>query len=119
MAAMRNRKLPWTGQTTCHDSAGRVVPCGGSGQDAEFWRGVPWPAPRFEVAGAEVLDHLTGIWTRDANPLVLPLTWTEALERTSEMNLEQPRLIVASTRPARAPQPRHRTYGLKGGGWRR
>lgn len=80
-------KLPWTGQTTCYDTSGQPVPCRGSGQDGELRRGVPWPQPRFEVLGDEVLDRLTGlVWTRDANPFELPITWSEALERAAALN---------------------------------
>jgi hypothetical protein len=34
-------RLPATGQTTCWDSAGAVVPCAGTGQDGDFLRGGP------------------------------------------------------------------------------
>ena len=79
-----------TGQITCHDAAGREVPCQGSGQDAEFRRGVVWPAPRFEQCEKVVLDRLTGlIWTQNANPAEFPLTWQEALDHISGMNKEK------------------------------
>lgn len=78
-----------TGQITCHDTAGREIPCRGSGQDAEFLQGVPWPEPRFEQNEETALDRLTGLtWTRDANPVGFPLTWAEALSYISEMNKE-------------------------------
>ena len=79
-----------TGQTSCHDVSGHPVPCAGSGQDAAFARGVPWPSPRFRVDGETVLDLLTGLaWTRDANPAEFPLDWREALDFVSRMNREQ------------------------------
>ena len=56
-----------TGQITCHDTSGRMIDGDGSGQDADFRRGVFWPAPRFEVLDDAVLDRLTGLaWTRNA-----------------------------------------------------
>ncbi|MGD2080210.1 MAG: DUF1566 domain-containing protein [Nitrospirota bacterium] len=79
-----------TGQKTCHDTSGREVPCRGSGQDAEFGKGVPWPSPRFEELGGTVRDGLTGlVWTRDANPAEFPLSWREALEFVRGMNREE------------------------------
>ena len=76
-----------TGQTSCHDLTGRDVPCNGSGQDAEFGKGKPWPTPRFETEGELVLDCLTGlVWTRDANPDEFPMRWQEALDYVTDMN---------------------------------
>lgn len=78
-----------TGQLTCYDAAGREISCSGSGQDGEFRRGVPWPVPRFEQYGETVLDRLTGlIWARNANLAEFPVTWQEALDYISGMNLE-------------------------------
>jgi len=79
-----------TGQRTCHDTSGHEIPCTGSGQDAEFKRGVPWPEPRFSQQEETVLDNLTGlIWTRNANLSEFPLTWTESLEYIRRMNREK------------------------------
>jgi hypothetical protein len=79
-----------TGQRTCHDTSGHEIPCRGSGQDAEFKRGVPWPEPRFSQHEETVLDNLTGlIWTRNANLSEFPLTWTESLEYIRRMNREK------------------------------
>ena len=76
-----------TGQSTCHDTFGREIPCQGSGQDAEFRKGIPWPSPRFEIRGDVVLDNLTGlIWTQDANPAEFPWQWQEALDYISSLN---------------------------------
>lgn len=78
-----------TGQETCHDEDGRLIPCAESGQDGELRRGVLWPVPRFVPRGRTVADRLTELeWTRDANPGELPLTWTEALDRVALMNRE-------------------------------
>jgi Protein of unknown function (DUF1566) len=83
--------IPWTGQTSCHDAAGNGIPCAGSGQDAEFRAGAPWPEPRFVVSGAEVLDRLTDlVWARDANSTLLPVTWREAFEHVATMNGGRP-----------------------------
>jgi len=84
-----------TGQRTCHADDGREVLCQGSGQDAAFAVGMPWPEPRFEFANDEVhdnevLDRLTGlIWCRNANLAEFPLTWQEALDFVATMNREQ------------------------------
>ncbi|GBE37450.1 hypothetical protein BMS3Bbin08_00039 [bacterium BMS3Bbin08] len=76
-----------TGQTRCYDTSGREVPCSGSGQDAEFKKGISWPAPRFEQKNETVSDNLTGLmWTRSANLAEFPVTWQEALDYIAEMN---------------------------------
>lgn len=84
---MRGRGYLWTGQESCHDASGYRVPCGGSGQDAEFRRGIPWPVPRFELKEETVHDCLTGlIWTRNANLAGFPTSWSEALNFVDELN---------------------------------
>lgn len=93
-----------TGQKTCHDAAGLIIPGAGSGQDAEFAAGLPWPEPRFRIIGNSdkggasrvargaqeaciVKDLLTGlIWTLDANPAEFPLDWPAALDFVARMN---------------------------------
>ncbi|MCU0836486.1 MAG: DUF1566 domain-containing protein [Chromatiaceae bacterium] len=76
-----------TGQTECYDPRGRPIPCERSGQDAGHPKGLPWPSPRFAPRGALVGDRLTGlVWTRDANPAELPLTWQEALDSVRGWN---------------------------------
>jgi len=76
-----------TGQITCHDAAGCEIDCDGSGQDAEFQRGMPWPKPRFEIRGETVIDRLTGlVWCRNANLAEFPLTWQEGLDYVAHMN---------------------------------
>ncbi len=80
----------WTGQTSCHDADGRIIPCAGSGQDAEFRAGIPWPTPRFEARDEIVLDRLTGLmWTRNANLAEYPMTWPETLDFVAGMNRER------------------------------
>ena len=79
-----------TGQRTCHADDGRELACEGSGQDASFAVGIPWPEPRFDVRDDEVMDRLTGlIWCRNANLAEFPLTWQEALDFVATMNREQ------------------------------
>jgi len=81
--------LPRTGQKSCFDAAGAVIPCAdkglGHGQDGALRRGVPWPKPRFERARDGVLDRLTGlVW---AEPAALPqglLDWQQARELAAE-----------------------------------
>lgn len=87
---MTIRHLLSTGQTLCFDARGRPVDCAGSGQDAEFRPGLPWPDPRFEPQGAElVLDRLTGlVWTRTASLGDFPMSWTQALDAVKLMNEE-------------------------------
>lgn len=69
-----------TGQVTCWDAAGAVIPCAGTGQDGELHGGVAWPSPRFEDNGdGTVTDMLTGlVWLGDAGCLGTS-TWSDAL----------------------------------------
>lgn len=77
-----------TNQTRCYDFKGRVIPCGNSGQDAEFRRGIPWPEPRFEDRGETAFDRLTDLeWTKDGNLAEFPMTWLESLNFVADMNL--------------------------------
>lgn len=76
-----------TGQVTCQDAAGGAIMCAGSGQDAEFRRGLSWPAARFETQSEAALDRLTGLaWTRDANSGELLMIWLEALDFIGRLN---------------------------------
>lgn len=78
-----------TGQTTCHDSEGRIIACTGSGQDAEFRKGTVWPEPRFEPEEDTATDRLTGlVWCRNASLTEFPLMWQEALDFITRMNDE-------------------------------
>jgi len=62
-------KLPKTGQTTCYDTSGNVIPCANTGQDGDLQKGVAWPNPRFTDNGDQTItDNLTGLmWTKDGN----------------------------------------------------
>ncbi len=87
---MNNQGFLQTGQLTCHGTSGVEVSCPGSGQDADFKKGIPWPTPRFESKGDTVLDNLTGLtWAQNANLAEFPLTWQEALDYVSHMNTEK------------------------------
>lgn len=84
--------LAATGQTACHDEAGRPMDCAGSGQDGETRYGVAWPSPRFVPGEGDevVLDRLTGLSWR-ARPLGAPsrggppgpCRWEEALGKVA------------------------------------
>lgn len=88
MAGM-GKHLWRTGQHTCHDAEGGLVPCPGSGQDGESRAGATWPQPRFQVEGAAVEDRLTGLsWLRQANPAGFPLAWTELADWLAEFNAQ-------------------------------
>jgi len=79
--------VPRTGQCLCYDASGKIIACAGSGQDAEFRRGAPWPEPRFEILHAGVLDRLTRLlWRRSANLASQPLVWREALAAVAALN---------------------------------
>jgi hypothetical protein len=87
---MTTRHYLDTGQRTCHGDDGREISCAGSGQDASFNVGIPWPEPRFELRGEEVVDSLTGLsWCRNASVAEFPLGWQEALDFVASMNREQ------------------------------
>ena len=79
-----------TGQTVCYDTGGHENACAGTGQDAEFIKGEPWPETRFEEKNGTVLDLLTGLmWTQNANLIDLPVMWQESFDYISELNNEQ------------------------------
>jgi len=69
-----------TGQVTCYDAAGAVIPCAGTGQDGDLRPGVAWPNPRFvDNSDGTVADMLTGlVWLKNANCFG-PRSWMNAL----------------------------------------
>jgi hypothetical protein len=77
-----------TGQDTCYDTDGTVLPsCSGTGQDGEIRAGVAWPIPRFAVFGDCVNDNLTGLmWAKNANLPGGTRTWQEALNEVASIN---------------------------------
>ncbi|MHB8793490.1 MAG: Lcl C-terminal domain-containing protein [Thermoleophilia bacterium] len=79
-----------------------MIDCTGSGQDAEYSRGIAWPVPRFVVGESSgedgsahddsgaVTDLLTGlVWARDANSGEFPMDWTEAHDFVTRMNRDR------------------------------
>jgi hypothetical protein len=79
-------QLSQTGQTTCYDSSGAVINCGGTGQDGNLRAGTAWPSQRFTVSGNCVTDNLTGlVWAKDGN-LAGTQTWQGALDWVAAMN---------------------------------
>ncbi|HHD64169.1 MAG TPA: DUF1566 domain-containing protein, partial [Desulfobulbaceae bacterium] len=82
-----SRHILSTGQQLCYNESGKPIVCAGSGQDAEFSPGIPWPDPRFRSEKETVHDVLTGLtWSRDANPGVFPCSWVEAFEAIRVLN---------------------------------
>jgi len=63
------KSVPKTGQTTCYDETGTVIPCAGTGQDGDLQIGRQWPEPRFtDIGDGTVKDNLTGlVWLQDTN----------------------------------------------------
>ncbi len=87
---MNTRGYLNTGQTKCYNTSGREISCFGSGQDAEFRKGISWPKPRFQQKNETVLDSLTGLmWTQNANLAEFPVTWQEALDYIADMNFKK------------------------------
>ena len=80
--------LPQTGQTTCYDTSGSVIPCTNTGQDGDIRAGVAWPNPRFtDNSDGTMTDNLSGLmWTQDANLPAGTKTWKEALDYVAGMN---------------------------------
>ena len=96
-----------TGQRTCHADA-----CEGSGQDASFAVGPPWPEPPFDLRDDAVMDGLTGLtWCRNANLAEFPLTWealvdcaahSPALPSGTSFRRRAGYLLVVNHQPVRA-----------------
>ncbi|NLZ18512.1 MAG: DUF1566 domain-containing protein [Desulfobulbaceae bacterium] len=85
------QNILWTGQRHCHDVGGSIIPCHGSGQDAEFRPGFPWPTPRFNVLDKYLVqDRLTGlVWLGNANYFEFPLPWDEAQTRLADLRKQR------------------------------
>ncbi len=76
-----------TGQVNCYDTNGNVIPCGGTGQDADVRSGQALPENRFSKEGRCVLDRATGLtWLQDANLFKNSISWQKAHDLVSEMN---------------------------------
>jgi hypothetical protein len=72
-----------TGQTLCYDETGTPRDCSGTGEDAEYQKGVVSPGPRFtDNDNGTVTDNLTGlIWLKNANCFGTR-AWAQALTNT-------------------------------------
>ena len=86
-------QLPKTGQTTCYNPQGNVIPCSGTVQDGGLQDGVAWPSPRFSDNGTTLTDKLTGlIWPIDgrtdapASCTSGKMTWQQAFDYVSCLN---------------------------------
>jgi len=78
--------LPQTGQTQCFGVFGQPMDCAGSGQDAEFRAGIPFPNPRFvDNDDGTVTDKLTDlVWLKNANAFGTR-SWQHALDACNEL----------------------------------
>lgn len=78
-------RIAQTGQNKCFSSSfdpnKMVIPCKGTGQDADIQAGIPFPDPRFtDNNNGTVTDNLTGlIWLKNANAFGTQ-AWSDALE---------------------------------------
>lgn len=83
--------LPATGQRKCYDAKGSEIPCPGTGQDGELQMGLAWPASRFVVRQAAVLDRLTGLhWLQDAGVGPGTMDWRETLDYVKNLGVPLP-----------------------------
>lgn len=75
-----------TGQATCYDADGTVIPCSGTGQDGNLKTGRPWPSPRFHVRGDDIFDAMTGlVWHRRAAITESPVSWHKAKQNIDQL----------------------------------
>lgn len=81
------RPLP-TGMAECHDTAGRAMPCPGSGQDGDGREPGEERRNRFAVlADGTVRDSLTSLcWYPAADALGYPVSFSEALSAVTGRN---------------------------------
>jgi len=79
--------VPKTGQFTCYKTNGDVRLCSGTGEDAEYQKGVT-TTPRFTDHGnGTVTDNLTGlIWTKDAQQILGQINWQAALDACNDLD---------------------------------
>ena len=80
--------LPRTGQETCYDKKGAVIPCTGTGQDADIKAGIRWPKSRFkDNKDGTITDRFTGLmWTKNADLSNGAVTWNEAFQHIETIN---------------------------------
>ncbi|MBF0565598.1 MAG: DUF1566 domain-containing protein [Nitrospirae bacterium] len=89
--------LSQTGQTSCWDTDGNVIPCTGTGQDGDKLAGGTWPNPRFTDDGdGTITDNLTGlVWLKNAGCFSCE-TWAAALESSNNLGSGQCGLMDGS-----------------------
>jgi hypothetical protein len=82
--------LAETGQTTCYDSAGLAIPCGGTGRDGELQKGL---GRSFTDNGTTIMDNVTGLeWeklTDDGDALHdwdIGYTWPDGFAKVAALN---------------------------------
>ena len=89
----RGATLQATGQKLCYDARGTVIPCIGTGQDAAFQAGMPWPDSRFLIDTNSIVDQLTGLrWLRHADLTAGTVSWPDALAAIDELRRDEPAL---------------------------
>ncbi len=87
---IRSDAIVATGQTSCFDGFGKLVPCGSTCQDGDLQQGIPWPKPRFIERQEEIIDRLTGLsWTRNADLGNGTVNWSEALKTIDSLNSQK------------------------------
>jgi hypothetical protein len=76
-----------TDQEECYNKSGHLIPCAGSGQDAESKRIRNEQTAGFDVHSGVVIDRATGlIWPQNASPATFPMSWAEAFEYVARLN---------------------------------
>ncbi len=90
----RGATLQVTGQKQCYDANGTVIPCIGTGQDAESQTGMPWPDSRFLIDANSIVDQLTGLrWLRHADLTAGAVSWPDALAAVDALRRAAPEKI--------------------------
>ena len=84
---MNHSQLLKTDQTECYNASGQLVPCAGSGQDAESNRMRDNQTARFDARDEVVVDRATGlVWNQNASPATFPMSWAEAFAYIGRLN---------------------------------
>jgi hypothetical protein len=83
--------FPATGQTTCYDSVGSVIPCAGTGQDGELQAGAP--LAYTDNGDGTITDDNTGLmWEKNSNDGTIHdkdnlYTFSDAIARATTLNV--------------------------------
>lgn len=76
-----------TDQTNCYNTDGELIPCSGTGQDAEIPKTVSAQNSRFMTESDTVIDGYTGlVWSKNAGLSQFPLSWAEAFDFIRKIN---------------------------------